>query len=410
APVRILPDYGPGEGTYFVADVALGVALLEGEVAAGDRIASVNGMPMAEFEARAMPYIRHSTLAGFRWKLAEAMTLNTAVLPPDLRGETLELGVMGEDGSISRVSLPYVRPEDLVWPGWSEPFYPGFTESWSTPSFDLYLPDDRRPLVLLQWHGFEASLVDDVDRLMDDAQAEDLLYRGVIVDATRSGGGSLGPYALQRLQPLPFKTTFGTLRISDVIEPFVERKREEFQAQRVQDSGGPETIDDGTWLMDWLEDEVMDALAEGKEVTDPVPFKLAHAPKDSDGILRPAPLHFTGPLVVFSGPHGGSHLDQFVAIVADNQLGAIIGMPPGGYSNTWEWEEVLTYPGTDQPVVGFMWSIGHTIRPNGEILEGNPASVTHPIPLTRENASRYYELLMEAAFRYLASVGFEVGE
>ncbi|MGW8268534.1 MAG: hypothetical protein ACWGSQ_19365, partial [Longimicrobiales bacterium] len=173
--------------------------------------------------------------------------------------------------------------------------------------------------------------------------------------------------------------------------------------------GGPETVDDGTWLMDWLEDEVLGDLAQGREVTDPVPFKLAHAPKASDGILQPAPVHFRGPLVVFSGPDGGSHLDQFLAIVADNELGAIIGMPAGGYSNTWEWEEVLRYPGTDQPVVGFMWSIGHTIRPNGEILEGNPAEVTDPLPLTAENAGRYHELLLQAAYRHLASLGFEVG-
>ena len=97
-----------------------------------------------------------------------------------------------------------------------------------------------------------------------------------------------------------------------------------------------------------------------------------------------------------------------MSIVADNELGPILGMPPGGYSNTWEWEQVLTFPGTDQAVVGFMWSIGHTIRPNGEILEGNPAAVTHPLPLTADNAGEYYHLLLEGAFEYLTSVGFEV--
>jgi hypothetical protein len=244
---------------------------------------------------------------------------------------------------------------------------------------------------------------------MEYAEAEGLLDRSVIFDATRSGGGSLGAYAVQRIQPQPFKTTFGTLQISDVIEPFVANRKAAFERKQLLDGDGKETVDDGTWLMDWLENEVLDDLAQGREVTEPVPFKLAHAPKDSDGILQPAPAHFRGPLVVFSGPEGGSHLDQFISIVADNQLGPIFGMQAGGYSNTWEWEQILTYPGTDQPVVGFMWNIGHSVRPNGEILEGNPADVTHPLPLTAENAGDYHDLLMAEAFTYLASVGFDVG-
>jgi len=117
--------------------------------------------------------------------------------------------------------------------------------------------------------------------------------------------------------------------------------------------GGPETVDDGTWLMDCLE-------------------------------------------------------NQFTAIALDNELGAIIGMPGGGDSNTWEWEGVLRYPGTDRPVVGFMRSPGRTIRPNDEILEGNPADVTHLFPLTSENAGHDYELLLAEAYPYLPSVGFEV--
>ena len=356
-----------------------------------------------------MPYIRHSSLVGFRWKLAEAMPLNTALFPPEFRGEFLALELERADGSVFSSVLPYVAEEGLVWTGWAEPAYPGFTLQWSTPTYDLYLPDDEREVILLQWHRFNATLIEDVDRLMDFGEAEGLLDRAVIFDATRSGGGSLGSYAVQRIQPRPFKTTFGTLQISDVIEPFIRERQEAFQRHRLYDGDGPETVDDGTWLMDWLENDVLEALARGDEVTAPVPFKLAHAPKDSDGILQPAPVHFRGPLVVFSGPDGGSHLDQFVSIVGDNGLGPILGMPPGGYSNTWEWEQILNYPGTDQPVVGFMWNIGHTIRPNGEILEGNPAAVTHPIPLTAENAGEYYDLLLGEAFSYLASVGFEVG-
>jgi hypothetical protein len=409
APVRIQPDYGQDGAAYFIADVAQGVDFPAGAPSLGDRIASVNGMSVAEFETATMPYIRHSSIVGFRWKLAEAMTLNTALFPPEFRRQELALELESADGTRTEYALPFVDGADLEWTGWAEPSYPGFTQIWSTPTYDLYLPEDAGRLVLLRWHRFSASLIADVDRLMEFAQEEQLLDRAVLFDATRSGGGSLGPYAVQRIQPRPFKTTFGTLQISDVIEPFVAERQEAFRNRRVYDGEGPEVVDDGTWLMDWLENVVLDDLAAGREVTDPVPFKSAHAPKDSDGILQPAPVHFRGPLVVLSGPNGGSHLDQFISIVGDNQLGPIIGMPPGGYSNTWEWEQILTYPGTDQPVVGFMWNIGHTIRPNGEILEGNPAQVTHPLPLTAGNAGEYYDILLAEALRYLASVGFEVG-
>jgi hypothetical protein len=409
APVRILPDYGESGSAYFIADVARGIDFPEGAPGLGDRVTRVNGIPVSEFEALALPYVRHSSMIGFRWKLAEALPRNTALFPPHLRGERLELALEAPGGATLTVSLPYLDEDSLDWTGWAEPAYPGFTRQWESPTYDLYLPDDGRRVILLRWHGFEPSLVADVDRLLDFAGKEELLDRAVLFDATRSGGGSLGPYAVQHLQPRPFRTTFGTLQISDVIEPFVRERREAFRNRRVYDGEGPETVDDGSWLLDWLENEVLDDLAQGREVTDPVPFKLAHAPKDSDGLLQPAPVHFRGPLVVFSGPSGGSHLDQFISIVGDNKLGPILGMPPGGYSNTWEWEQVLTFPGTGQPVVGFMWNIGHTLRPNGEILEGNPAAVTHPLPLTAANAGAYYDLLLEEAYAYLYSVGFEVG-
>ena len=130
-------------------------------------------------------------------------------------------------------------------------------------------------------------------------------------------------------------------------------------------------------------------------------YNLIDKLKDSDGILKPAETHFRGSVVCLFGPHGGSHLDQFAAMVIDNKLAHTIGMPTGGYSNTWEWYEILHFPISGKPVAQFMWSMGHTIRPNGEILEGNAAMVDEYIPLTRENYRSYYELLLNTAFKYL---------
>ena len=100
----------------------------------------------------------------------------------------------------------------------------------------------------------------------------------------------------------------------------------------------------------------------------------------------------------------GAWFDQFVSIVVDNGLGPVVGMPPGGYSNTWEWEEVLTFASTDQPVIGFMYSIGHTIRPNGEVLEGNPAALDAWVPLTAENVKTYYPLLLDRVRAHMEAV------
>lgn len=79
-------------------------------------------------------------------------------------------------------------------------------------------------------------------------------------------------------------------------------------------------------------------------------------------------------------------------------------MSTGGYSNTWEWTETLYVPGARQPLVRYMWSIGHTIRPNGEVLEGNPARVDQSVPKTSSNHARYRARLVELAMdKLLAS-------
>ncbi len=400
APVRIFPDYSDGaaETDYFVGDVARGAFAENGApgdgwaegLSIGDQVVSVNGLPVAAWHDSATAFMRHSTRAALRWKLAEAMTLATASFPPHLRGDSLTLGVVAPGGGETLYRLPFVPPDDLVWNGTGEPTYPGLSLALTTATYDLLTPDDGRRFMVLIWRGFRDSMVADVDSLMAFAAESGLLDHALVMDVTRSRGGSLGAYAMQRLQPRPFKTTFGNLRVSDVTLPFVEDKRRDFAARNINDGGVPETIDDGSWLMEWLEDDVLGALERGDEYSNNVPFKLAHAPRDSDGILMPADVHFRGPIGIISGPSGGSHLDQFVSIVVDNGLGPVVGMPPGGYSNTWEWDEVLTFPGTEQPVVGFMWNIGHTIRPNGEIAEGNPVAVDAWLPLTADNVTTYY--------------------
>ncbi len=402
APVRIFPDYSDENAGYFVGDRAIDPRWPE-LPAIGDQILTVNGMPVDAWHDSATAFMRYSTSIALRWKLAEAMTLSTAAFPGYLRTKELTLVTRSSSGTESTYSLPFRDPSDLSWAGTGDPNYPSLVLELSTPTFDLFVPEDGRRFVVLLWRGFRDTMVPDVDALVEFAESRGLLDHTLVMDVTRSRGGSLGAYAMQRLQPRPFKTTFGNLRISDVTEPFIEDKQTDFAARNINDGGVPETIDDGNWLISWLEDDVLSALSRGEPYSSSVPFKLAHAPKDSDGILQPAPKHFRGPIGIISGPSGGSHLDQFVSIIVDNGLGPVVGMPPGGYSNTWEWEEVLSFPGTDQPVVAFMWNIGHTIRPNGEIAEGNPVAVDEWIPLTSTNVQTYYSEMLERVLALLES-------
>jgi hypothetical protein len=408
APVRFSVDYGK-EGAYFffVSDYAKNIASYTGEKKPeiGDNLIEVHNRPIREYFEAIEPFFRYSTINGLWWKLAEGLSTQTYLIPPTLDYESLTCVLEKENGDRYTCTLPYLEPESIPWEGFykshGEDRYPGFTLAFSKETYDLYLKDSGPKVLLLDWYGFRGNLIEDMDFLVNYASENQWLDAPIIWDGTRSRGGSKGAYAIQRLSPKSFKTTFGNVRISDITESFIQGRRVAYKKRKILDSGVKETVDDGTWLMDWLENDVTQAIEEGKDYSNNVPFKLAHLPKDSDGVLSPAEIHFRGPMVCLFSPHGGSHLDQFAAMVVDNNLAYTIGMPCGGYSNTWEWEETLKFPKSQKPVAEFMWSMGHTIRPNGEILEGNPADVDEYIPITRENYLNYYEILLSRALEYL---------
>lgn len=112
-------------------------------------------------------------------------------------------------------------------------------------------------------------------------------------------------------------------------------------------------------------------------------------------------VHFAGKVVAFFGPFGDSQVNQLASILVDNPDLYIktIGMSAGGFSNTWDWAETLTM--NERPLVNYMWSIGHTIRPNGEILEGNPAVFDEYVPQTRDNYMTYRDGLVARAMLHL---------
>jgi hypothetical protein len=402
APIHVLPDYTDmAAPSFFVAGVdAEALAAAGADVRIGDLIVSVNGRSAADFVDAFRPWTRHSAVQGLHWNLARDLPLRLPTTAPWMYRETLDLVLERAPGQRTSVSLPYLAPDEVAITLGEDELYPGFSTVMERFNFNVLRPDDGRPIVLLQWLDFEYELIQDVMDLMEYAEAEGILEHMLVIDVTDSSGGSRGAYAIQRLVAEPFKTTFGNIRISDAGEAMIR----EWAAEE-DDLDAPDVLglnESGSWLHEWARTDALEAVRRGDDYTPATPFKLAHLPKESDGILHPAPVHFSGPVAIIGGPRGGSHLDQFVSMFADNDLAFTIGMPTAGYSNTWEAEEVLYFPGTDQPVVQFMWNVGHTLRPNGEILEGNAVQPEVYVPLTRENFRTYHRDLLNAALRRLA--------
>ncbi len=409
APVIFRVDYIDDENYFlFIGDYATDITEysdgMQPEV--GDKLIGVNGKSFDVFFNELRPYVRYSSIKGLWKTVAADINARNYHYPLSMDNDKIEFELEKPGGEVYSMTIPYLEPEAISWldtyKSHGENRYTGFELLLDRGTFDVYTSADHENLLLIDWYGFREDLVADMDFLIEYASENDMLDYNLIWDGTRSRGGSKGAYAVQRLFPEPFRTTFGNVKISDVIPIFIARREESFKRQSgMLDAGVKETLDDGGWLMDWLRTDVTKAIENGDEYSNNVPFKLAHLPKDSDGIIQPAEKHFKGNAVCLLGPHGGSHLDQFASIVVDNNLAYTIGMSTGGYSNTWEWDETLVFPISGQPVAEFMWDIGHTIRPNGEILEGNPAIVDKYIPEGRNNYLNYYDILLKEALAHL---------
>jgi hypothetical protein len=321
------------------------------------------------------------------------VTRRTTEVGPELYTTDVTYRLERPDGSTYLLKVPYRDPATLTWRGSSTKRYPGFRKALDTPSYTLYVPTRVERAILLDWKGFVRSVRDDTDALIAYAQEHNLLAYDVIVDTTGSGGGSHGAYVLARLGPRSFRTTFGNLRLSDLTPAFIASVKEDSPTARDREAHAR--------LVAWLDSDVTRDRKQGRAYSENVPFKLAHLPKESDGVMQPAPAHFTGRLVSLTGPSGGSHLDQFLAMVVDNDLGHTIGTPPAGHSNTWEWTETLRFRSSGRPVVSYMWNLGHTIRPNGRVLEANPIQVHERHPVTRVNYLTYYDEAIERALSHL---------
>ena len=396
APVLVLPDLSDIDNpAFFVGSVYGGLDSPK----SGDVIVGANGQPMAKLIEEFTPWMRHSTLHGLFWRIAYELPKQVSYLPPDLYSKRLNLTLERPSQERYDVSLPYNSDcRGLLWIS----SYPGFVEVMQRENFEVLLDRDRE-IILLRWFGFELdrlALVHDMKALMEYSEDERLLKYDLIIDVTRSGGGSGSAFAIQRLVDRPFRVTFGNVRLSDLGQQRIAR-----EANRRVRSDEPDIFGldlKRIWRKDWAKTDAKEAIERGDKWTKPVPLRLQHLPKDSDGFLQPAPVHFSGRKVLTNGmTYSGSHQDQFVAMLADNDLVTFLGVPTGGFSNPYEGKEVLYFPGTSRPVVEFDWTISHTLRPNGEILEGNPAQPDLYIPITRDNFRDYHKMLVDEAIAAL---------
>ncbi|MCG8351058.1 MAG: hypothetical protein MI924_25090 [Chloroflexales bacterium] len=396
APIQFRPDFGRSEPVFFVADYDTRIASKWNQPmpSVGDTLRAVNGITITSFVRQLEPYIRYSTERKLRWEIADSLAEKELDdIDAKLFRDDVTYTLMRSTGESYDLQLPYIEDEDITWAGTLEKKYTNFDPVLETKTYTLYVYQGDQKVILLDWVGFKDTLIADVDALVKFAEANNLLDHDIIFDGTTSRGGSRGAYALARLTDQSFKTTFGNLRISDIIPAFISDKEADFA------KGDIDNFDGGVELINWLRTDVQQAYDQGLDYAPAAPFKLADLPKSSEGIMQPAPVHFRGRMACFFSPKGGSHLDQFAAMVADNDLCHLIGMSAGGYSNTWEWEEVLKWPdGT--PIVEYMWNIGHTIRPNGKILESNPALPDELFPMTSDNFETYHDQMIDRAFKH----------
>ena len=396
APIRFYPDMSD------FTDMFLFVANFSDDVHAkgverGDMLVAVNGIPVPEYIRWLDPSVQYSTRQNgyFRYyggagATPGALSAKTLLFDPDLYEPGNAVTYTLEDratGELKEVAIEYSVPPGgrVEWrlpavmggsrssnPKYYEAFYQRLGFSLVSSPFPenqdaaLWIKPQRQ-LAILEWFDFE-NATESVADILQAACAHNALDYDLIIDSTHASGGSGSPYLVAILTDEPFRPTFGNVRTTD--RAFVEAN-----------------MDMGPRVSAWIQN----ALDRNADYTTDEPFKLQYPE-----IMEPAPTRFTGKKVLLMFPWGGSQVDQFAAIVVDNHGSNGIhtmGTTMGGYSNTWEWmESDLPVPGLASPLV-LEWNIGHTIRPNGEVLEGNPAEAAEWIPFTRDNASTYFEVL-----------------
>lgn len=399
APIRLYTDMSDEKNPFiYVANFTQAVE--DKGVKLGDKLLAVNEIPINEYIDLLKPYLQFSTLRNmYVEKLSHALVAKSEIFGPEIpQKSTVKLSLepktggqtydveLSYSGRYRNINWKYPYVVELYRQNYSEDksylqsMYKdlGFEEVYdNNVDCALYINKTKK-LNLIEWYDFE-RVSSNARALVNAAQREGTLDWDVIIDATRSSGGGGGPHIVKYLVSQPFKVTFGNVRTTD--KEWVRKKAQSMSSK----------------VRNWI----MDAVNAGKDYTTNEPFKLVDFPAGSDGIMKPASTRFNGKKVALIFTLGGSQYDQFCAMLVDNNDPDIhvMGMPAGGYSNTWEWGENITLP--NGKGIAWEYDIGHTVRKNGEALEGNPAIPHTVVPITRDNYQTYYKDLIIKAEQYL---------
>ncbi|MCG8555301.1 MAG: hypothetical protein MJD61_08440 [Proteobacteria bacterium] len=399
APVRFYPDLADLKAPLFFVGTLTKRAAAAG-VRKRDLLVAVNGVPVDEYLRMLEPYVAYSTYRHMlvrhasRYLAAKNKAFGPELYLPDEKVRyTLHSALSGR---WYEVTFRYENPRNLSWReppllDWDREQEPrdaahfeamyrdlGFSQVFDNHRSCALYVDHARRLALLEWYAFR-DMRRSITELIRAAREERVLRYDLIVDATHSQGGRRSALLVQVLAARPFKTTFSDLRVQD--KEFVRSHLDRYSRQ----------------VQAWANA----AMSRGRAYTTRAPYKLELLDVDDAGIMKPAKERFRGRKVALLFPLAGSSLDQFAAMIIDNPGLEIhtMGMPTGGFSKSWMWAQTIRLPRGRE--LAFKHSVGHTVRPNGELLEGNPALPRRIVRFTRGNFGTYFRDLVVAARQHL---------
>ena len=390
-PIIFAPDFTTTPHQFFIFDKTDGFdfnTITNGSmIEKGDVLIAVNGMDFQTFYNDFQDYFTHSTLRNMDWEIAESLGRHFSFYPENLYPDN------------AQVEMSFRKPDNneyTVTLSWADNYSFTDVDEYSIPSryrivlntsvtgtnsgnFELYRNGNT---LLLNWLDLEDGLTADLAAIHQYMVTNNLLDANIIFFAPFSSGGSGSQEILSILTPYPYKTTFGNVKHSDISDNLARQR-----SSRVED-----------WILRTFDT--------GAEFTTNEPFKLQYGDEFTDGVFHTITnesQRFSGNVVAIFSSMGGSNLDQMSAMMIQNGVAYSIGNPTGGYSNTWEWDETLRYESNNQSVIEYIWNIGHTLRPDGQVLEGNPVDVDEMISMSSTNFNNYFDDLITRAENHLAN-------
>jgi len=202
-------------------------------------------------------------------------------------------------------------------------------------------------------------LLQEVDTLNLGRYLNQQTYPILLVDVRNNGGGSIPT----NLTALLARERFKTPTFEVVFTPLMKN--------------------DNTFLQESLgaglqAKYILDQLAREKEAVKSSRFPFNCKTSNcslTEAEYDPNPSVKKFNVAVLSGPGCISSCDQFVSLIKDNNIGRVVGLPSRGADSPTRAKKEFVFKNGEKFSMVFTTAIGY--RPNGELLEGNPASVEY---------------------------------